>query len=34
MRFDLGYIGKAATLDQAMKDEQSINLLDHAQMRE
>jgi Methyltransferase domain len=34
MRFDLGYIGKAATLDQAMKDVQSINLLDHAQMKD
>jgi hypothetical protein len=33
MSFDLGYIGKAATLDQAMADVQSINLLDHAQMR-
>jgi len=33
MRFDLGYIGKAATLDQAMSDVQSINLLDRAQMR-
>ncbi len=33
MRFDLGYIGRAATLDQAMSDVQSINLLDHAQMR-
>lgn len=33
MAFDLGYIGKAATLDQAMADVQSINLLDHAQMK-
>ena len=33
MRFDLGYIGRAATLDQAMTDVQSINLLDLAQMR-
>lgn len=33
MRFDLGYIGRAATLDQAMADVQSINLLDLAQMR-
>ncbi len=33
MRFDLGYIGKAATLDQAMADVQSINLLDLAQMK-
>ncbi|NJM55979.1 MAG: class I SAM-dependent methyltransferase [Verrucomicrobiae bacterium] len=33
MRFDLGYIGKAATLHQAMADVQSINLLDLAQMR-
>lgn len=33
MRFDLGYIGRASTLDQAMRDVQSINLLDHAQMR-
>jgi hypothetical protein len=34
MRFDLGYIGRAATLDQAMRDVQSINLLDLAQMRD
>jgi hypothetical protein len=33
MAFDLGYIGKAATLDQAMADVQSINLLDAKQMR-
>ena len=33
MAFDLGYMGRAATLDQAMADVQSINLLDHAQMR-
>jgi len=33
MKFDLGYIGKAATLDQAMSDVQSINLLDHGQMK-
>jgi len=33
MAFDLGYIGRAATLDQAMADVQSINLLDHAQMK-
>lgn len=33
MAFDLGYIGKAATLDQAMADVQSINLLDHQQMK-
>ena len=33
MALDLGYIGKAATLDQAMADVQSINLLDHAQMK-
>ena len=33
MAFDLGYIGKAATLDQAMADVQSINLLDHPQMK-
>ncbi|MBX9926586.1 MAG: class I SAM-dependent methyltransferase [Hyphomicrobiaceae bacterium] len=33
MRFNLGYIGRAASLDQAMSDVQSINLLDLAQMR-
>lgn len=33
MAFDLGYIGRAATLDQAIADVQSINLLDHAQMK-
>ena len=33
MAFDLGYIGKAATMDQAMGDVQSINLLDKAQMQ-
>lgn len=33
MRFDLGYIGKAATLGHAMLDVQSINLLDYAQMK-
>jgi hypothetical protein len=33
MAFDLGYIGKAATLNQAMADVQSINLLDHGQMK-
>ncbi len=33
MRFNLGYIGRAATLDQAMADVQSINLLDLAQMK-
>ena len=32
MAFDLGYMGKAATLDSAMASVQSINLLDHAQM--
>jgi hypothetical protein len=33
MTFNLGYIGRAATLDQAMADVQSINLLDRAQFQ-
>ena len=33
MRFELGYMGKAATLEKAMVDVQSINLLDQAQMK-